>query len=343
MTCAEPLLTVAVPTYNRAAYLDLCLGKLVAQASEEGDAVEIVVSDNASDDGTQSVIQKYRSAWPALRAVRNGENIGSDRNIAQCFGLARGRYVLIFGDDDVLLPGALPRILRVLKTGAHGVVFLKPYGYDEDFNREYPRTIRTGCTIYSDSERFVRKVHVYCTFISANIINKTLAAGVDLDRAIGTNLVQVRLFYRAALHAASNVYFQDYMVAAKRNNSGGYNYLRVFVVSLNEALEAASADGLSSSTRRAIQRTVIFRHLPYYVLRMRRSDPQFDGEQAHRMLLRHYPGSLLYWLCLYPIVKAPLMLALAWTWGLIFASRAAAGEVGRMFTFVSSRLRGKAA
>ncbi len=342
MTSSDPLLTIAVPTYNRAGYLDLCLENLIAQAREHGDTVEVVVSDNASEDGTQSVVGRYRSAWPALRAVRNKENIGSDRNIAQCFALARGRYALIFGDDDVLLPGALGRILAVLKNGEHGVVFLKPYGYDDDFIREHPRTLRTGYATM-DSERFVRRVHVYCTFISANIINKALAAGIDLDRAIGTNLVQVRLFYRAALRATSNIYFQDYMVAAKRNNSGGYDYLRVFVANFNDALEAASADGLSSPVRRAIQRTVIFRHLPYYVMRMRRSDPEFDGDEAHRMLLRHYPGSLLYWICLYPILKAPLILALPWTWSLIFASRAAAGEIGRMFAFVTSRLRGKAA
>ena len=338
MEAREPLLTVAIPTFNRAAFLDLCLANLVPQLRGRGDVVELLVCDNASSDGTAAVAEKYGAEFPRLRYVRHPADIGSDRNITRCFELARGRYVLLFGDDDVLLPGAVGRILEVLANADHGVVFLRPYGYDEDFVRERPFTWRSAPQVYFDAQKFFRKVHVYCTFISSNVINKRLASGPDLAGTIGTNLVQVRLFCRAALSAASNVYFNDYLVAAKRNNSGGYDYLRVFVENLGEALEEASANGLLDRTRRAIGRTIMFRHLPYYVLRMR-AEAGFDRASAHALLRRAYPGSVLYWFCLFPIVRFPLQLATIWTWGLIFASRLAAGELGRIFSFALFRAR----
>lgn len=338
MDAIEPLLTVAIPTFNRAQFLDLCLASLVPQVRGRDDAVELVVCDNASIDGTSGVIEKYRQRFPRLRYLPSPADIGSDRNIARCFDAARGHYVLLFGDDDVLLPGAVDRILEALASAEHGVLFLRPYGYDEDFVRERPLTWRSAPRVYFDAQRFFRKVHVYCTFISSNVINKRLVAGLDLGGTIGTNLVQVRLFCRAALSAASNVYFSDYLVAAKRNNSSGYDYLRVFVENLDAALEEASANGLLARTRRAIGRTIMFRHLPYYVLRMRTAEG-FDSATVHEYLVRAYPGSVLYWFCLFPIVRFPLPLATVWTWGLIFASRLVAGEFGRIFSFALSWAR----
>lgn len=336
----EPLLTVAIPTFNRARYLDLCLASLVPQMRE---GIELLVLDNASDDDTSAVVAKYAS-HNALRYVRNEANIGSDRNIAQCFAQARGRYVLTFGDDDILLAGALDRVLAVLRGADHGVVFLKPYGYDSSAASERPFSLLQGPRIVRNAQDFIKKVHVYCTFISSNVINKHLVGDVDLERAVGTNLVQVELFCRAALAAQSNVYFRDYLVAAKRNNSGGYDYLRVFVANLNAALDHAMRFGLAPRTKRAIAGTMVFRHLPYYVLKMRAEEgAAFDGAAIHRFLTSSYPGSLLYRICLYPVVRLPMPLAAVWGWLMILASRVASGEFGRILTFAAARLQRSAA
>jgi abequosyltransferase len=336
------LLTIAIPTFNRATFLQLCLANLVPQVKEFGNEVELLVSDNASSDATVEVVRRYASTLPSLRAVRNRENIGSDRNIAQCYGLANGKYVLIFGDDDVLLPGALRRLAPILRGADHGVVFMKAYGYDRDYLRERPLATAGRARVYSDPQRFARDVNVNCSFISANIVNRSLIGARDPGTFVGTHLVQVYLFFLASLGASSNVYLSGYWVAAKRNNSGGYDYLHVFASNFNAALDHFSGAGLSAETRRAIKRTIVFRHLPYYVLRMRTEGGEaLDMRAAERTLHEQYADTPSYRVYLLPILRLPLALAKAWTWALVLAARVSAGEIGRVLSFALAAIRSR--
>ena len=80
----KPLLTVAIPTWNRASYLALNLSQLRKEAALHGLAgVELLVSDNASSDATAEVVERARREGLAITSIRNPENIGSDANIAQ--------------------------------------------------------------------------------------------------------------------------------------------------------------------------------------------------------------------------------------------------------------------
>lgn len=342
MTSPSPLLTIAIPTFNRAAYLDNCLASLVPQVKECAGEVDLVVSDNASTDTTPEVVRRHAIVFPSLRVVRNPHNIGSDHNIAQCFALATAKYVLIFGDDDVLLPGALNRILPILRGADHGVVFMKAYGYDHDYLRERPLSFGVRERVYADAQAFIRRVNVHCSFISANILNRSVIGAEGQQAQIETNLVQVYLFFLAALRARSNVYVPGYLVAAKRNNSGGYNYLRVFAANFNAALQHFAGSGLSAETRRKVKSKVVFRHLPYYVLQMRTSGGKdFDAPAAQRLLAAEYADTPSYRICLLPILRLPLPLAKLWAWALIFASRISAGEFGRLVSFALANARSR--
>ena len=88
----KPLLTIAIPTYNRAWCLKDLLSVLASQIKDEP-RVELMISDNASPDGTPSLIQDFVAQGVRVRYLRNSENIGSDANFLQCFEQARGKYV----------------------------------------------------------------------------------------------------------------------------------------------------------------------------------------------------------------------------------------------------------
>ncbi len=85
------LLSICIPTYNRATLLDQCLRSIVEQTHESLD-YEIIVSDNNSNDTTEEVVRKYASITN-LRYFKNEENIGAVRNILNLVGkYARGDY-----------------------------------------------------------------------------------------------------------------------------------------------------------------------------------------------------------------------------------------------------------
>jgi abequosyltransferase len=174
----SPVLTIAIPTWNRAKYLALTLKQLAQEGCNVWDKVEVLVSDNASPDETPRVVADAVAEGIPVRYVRNAENIGSDCNIAQCFNLAAGQYVMILGDDDILVDGALGLLLKLLQEEEYGVVALRPYGYERDFRREYPGG-KGDIQKFSDIGEFVVKLGVFSTLISATVISKKLLAGVD--------------------------------------------------------------------------------------------------------------------------------------------------------------------
>ena len=113
---SKPLLTIAIPTYNRAPFLDQTLGQLHRELLLLEDCyIEILVSDNRSEDHTQEILKKHGASGLRMHVIKNRSNIGSDKNIAQCFNEAIGDYVLILGDDDLLVDGALKRLILKLR------------------------------------------------------------------------------------------------------------------------------------------------------------------------------------------------------------------------------------
>lgn len=113
-----PLLSICVPTYNRAPLLRVMLEALLPQVAAAGDAVELCLSDNASTDQTPQVIRQAQALGP-LRYSRNAENLGPIRNFHRLANeMARGDYVWILGDDDLVRPGAVARVLEALRANA---------------------------------------------------------------------------------------------------------------------------------------------------------------------------------------------------------------------------------
>ena len=138
---SEPVLSICVPTFNRARYLDSLLADLSANIGELGHSYELLIGDNASADNTAEVVRKYEAKL-AIRYVRRLENVGAHRNISQLFGAARGKYLVYVADDDLLLPGPLGHHVAYLEANPDvGVVFAPWITHDrvagEDFGLFY--------------------------------------------------------------------------------------------------------------------------------------------------------------------------------------------------------------
>ncbi|MDR1684183.1 MAG: glycosyltransferase family 2 protein [Elusimicrobiota bacterium] len=108
-----PLLSVCIPTYNRAKELDVLLSSLTAQ---DMTGVEIIVSDNASCDNTKAVVEKYGKKIKNIFYYANESNLGFDANILAAVARAKGKYCWLLGSDDALHKGALARALGYLKS-----------------------------------------------------------------------------------------------------------------------------------------------------------------------------------------------------------------------------------
>lgn len=106
----QKTLTIAIPTYNRAKYLKRSLYSIAEQYDNR---LEILVSDNASEDETEDVVNEMKRRIP-IKYIKNKENIGGDRNFLQCLREASGKYTILLGDDDVIIDGKMKVILHFL-------------------------------------------------------------------------------------------------------------------------------------------------------------------------------------------------------------------------------------
>lgn len=111
----QPLLSICIPTFNRAKDLERCLYSIYSQIGDCS-LIEVVVSDNASSDETGEVIRKYGKIHSSLRHWRNETNIGAERNILKLLDGARGVYVKLQGDDDFFVDYSVLPLLNVIQT-----------------------------------------------------------------------------------------------------------------------------------------------------------------------------------------------------------------------------------
>lgn len=107
----QPLVTIAIPTFNRASLLKDCVRAALSQTYQH---FEILVSDNASTDDTEEVLREFTDC--RLRVIRQNKNIGLLPNWNACLAGAKGDYIVFVSDDDRIAPWMLERCIALVKS-----------------------------------------------------------------------------------------------------------------------------------------------------------------------------------------------------------------------------------
>lgn len=175
----SPLLTIGIPTFNRSKYLSKCLEAIYNQVGNCS-FIEILVSDNASTDDTSIVVNNYRK-FKNLRYVCQEKNIGAERNVLYLYENAKGKYVVVCGDDDYYYYGAIMRIIEAIHDYPNtALIALSWWG---NFNE-----IRCGDGI----DNFLYTCTHVCTSISSVALNREYYNEIINKNKFGhTNLNQV--------------------------------------------------------------------------------------------------------------------------------------------------------
>lgn len=170
-----PLLSICIPTYNRAECLDRLLACLAQAVATHGARVQVCVSDNHSPDDTARVITTWQGRFP-LEAVTQPSNLGATRNVSQVVGLARGRWVLVVGDDDLVSPEGLDALLRELQSAAPETWFI--VGVADDAGRElFLDGVVAGEYDSRHARQLLRRLGLQrCGFIGTHVFPSSLRA-----------------------------------------------------------------------------------------------------------------------------------------------------------------------
>lgn len=271
----------------------------------------MLISDNASPDDTANLVRRYQDQGLSIRSIRNETNIGADGNILQCFELACGKYVWICGDDDVVEPSGLARVLAHLEsTPEYDLVFLQARGFQGAYTPQSPKAPER-VTVFTRAEHAARHVHVFFTFISGTIINKRRVeayAHRPFSELAETNLVQLSWTYTALEHHRRSLMIHTPLLATLANNTGGYALFKVFGTNLKRVTDQWIS---SERVRTAVFRGTLLAFFPWFLVK-KKDSPKFTTEDPEAILRPLFGRYLHYWIFDYPIMKLPPALGRAW-------------------------------
>lgn len=123
MTSSTPKVSVGLPVYNGADYLDGAIESILNQTFTD---LELIICDNASTDETPDIIEKWAKRDSRIFVHRNPENLGGAANFNKVMKLARGRYFRWTGHDDLLDPTMIEECVTVLDEADDSVALVAP-------------------------------------------------------------------------------------------------------------------------------------------------------------------------------------------------------------------------
>ena len=124
-------ISIAIPTYNRIESLKKQVNYFCDEGIFNNEVVELIISDNCSNDGTDTYLDTIHEAYPNIVINKNKENKGLIGNIISVCQIAKGDYLWIVGDDDIIKKGAVRKITDCLDLYKNLYwVFLKYEEYD---------------------------------------------------------------------------------------------------------------------------------------------------------------------------------------------------------------------
>ncbi len=338
-TVPAPLLSICIPTFNRAPFLAELLETLLPQLPALGEQVELLLSDNASTDNTPQVVASFQQRGLRIRSIRNPENLGADGNFLQCLSLATGRYLWLLGDDDLPTPHAVPQLVSLLlqgeQTAPFDLVYLSSFGFSGQLPADLTplTTDRFGrfAEVVTDGAYLLEKVNALIGLISVVIINRERLLSTPhppLDSLRSSNLLQLGFIF-PLLHGQCRVLFLWQRLLGYRHfNSGGWGICEVFGLRLHRIAQQYFA--AEPRLARALMNGVLRYWLPDSIMLARSGHEQaMLQEPIVPMLQPVFRGNWRFWLCVVPVARLPLPMARLWHTGLRLANRAT--RIGQAF------------
>jgi abequosyltransferase len=310
-------LSICIPTYNRADYIGTLLDSIAAEG-DLGREVEIVISDNASIDGTGEVIERYRQALPNIRYFRSDMNLGADRNFLRVIELATGDYCWLMGDDDIVEPGAIARIAKALQEHP-GIAGLSVYrnAYTADLSQRLVERPVAGGAVPVDvllhgADHIFSTLAEYICFISAQVVDRRLwqevAQGEDLSPYFNA-YVHVYVIGRMLQKRPQWYYIADPCVGWRSGNDsfmadGALKRMLIDVYGMEQI--TGDLFGRRSSTYRRVNGTTASVQVRYGITGAKLARfPLSFFLKATPILMRHYWSYPGFWRNTVPVLLTP--------------------------------------
>ncbi len=147
----QPLVSVVLCSFNGEKFLRPQLDSILSQSYRN---LELIVSDDASTDGTVTILQEYSKKDPRVKFVVNRENIGYNKNFEKAFALAAADFIAISDQDDIWEESKIATMMKDWLPGSLFIYSLSGNFYNDDFASRRPAP-RVRYTVITEPHQLV--------------------------------------------------------------------------------------------------------------------------------------------------------------------------------------------
>jgi len=187
--------SVIIPVYNEICFIQKTLESVV------GEADEIILSDNASTDGTSDICQSFANKYPEIKYTRHRENMGSLKNGLFAINQVSGKYIRHMGGHDMISIGSNWSMASLLDKNPDVVMVYPKYviGLNKDYTVRFCSTGDKYKDDFLSDSAFVRVKRMIYNFVDVlssvlhglwradvllNVVNPRIFQSVCTDHAL---------------------------------------------------------------------------------------------------------------------------------------------------------------
>ena len=182
----KDLLAICIPTYNRGYAINEILQIMCPIMDKYG--ITINISDNASTDNTEQIINEYINKYPkVIRYFRQDLNVGPDKNYEFILSKVNTKYRWLMGDCCYVTEEELMPLLEDIRTGIN-------YNLIVATNKNRTR-ISGQSKVYTDSIELFDEMCWHMTWISTLIYSEKLIKHASFERFYNSNFIQTGIIF----------------------------------------------------------------------------------------------------------------------------------------------------
>lgn len=287
------LLSICIPTYNRAPYLKKCLDSLICQNEFIQGKVEIVISDNASTDNTEAMVRNYMSKYKDIFYYKNKENI-KDKNFPLAFMRANGILRKLSNDTSIFQNESL----KILCEAAQKYCDSRPVLFWTNGNL---KTLKVGNTKQVDNlNDFLSEVTFLCTWIGAFSLweEDCMDLTTSLDQC-DTHLWQVWMLCNLLQKNRSSVLDGNILVSIQKVNKKDVSYgiFDVFYKNFIGILQEFPRE-ISKRTLFKIEKELLFHFFAFWICQNNKQQEEYrysEDEKLKSLIFNQYRSKPYFW------------------------------------------------
>ena len=286
------LLSICIPNFNRSKYLKNCLNSILIAKSYSTIKFEICISDNGSKENISEIVQFYKNRGLQINFKKSKKNLGFGINFYKVVKMAKGEFIWLIGNDDLLYSNTLKELERLfsknkdvdfffINTSVLNSKFI--FKHKQPFDtKKIPKKLTTFSKIQkSQKTNFFSLVKpsvswdfmlaMFLTisrrkkFIkSMNVIDKKKLSDPRVWSTIDNTAPHVKIFSHAFKN--SNCYFQATPLLVSLFGEKGWSkvYPFIIIIRIPEIIDIYRQNGLSYFKYILYKNYALKKFIPYF-------------------------------------------------------------------------------